>query len=170
MSRKALILVLALLPCSASAGEAPQNAKDASQGLNYFVAPNGNDRNPGTIERPFATLYKAHQWVRAGRHDQPPRRHVPSPDRLEQERHARGPDHDPGLPRRRRDVAIFRAIRLDAGHRSGLRRLLEGRDTATGRSDIRACSIRSGRMPSMPPTNPGIQIWAIVKGGYMCAR
>ena len=34
--------------------------------MNIFVAPNGNDHNPGTIERPFATLYKAHQWVRPG--------------------------------------------------------------------------------------------------------
>ncbi len=43
-----------------------QKAKDASTGANFFVAPNGNDHNPGTIERPFATLYKAHQWVRPG--------------------------------------------------------------------------------------------------------
>jgi hypothetical protein len=34
--------------------------------VNLFVAPNGDDRNPGTLERPFATLYKAHQWVRPG--------------------------------------------------------------------------------------------------------
>ena len=31
-----------------------------------FVAPNGSDRNPGTIERPLATLYKAHQWAHPG--------------------------------------------------------------------------------------------------------
>ena len=40
--------------------------RTASTGANFFVAPNGNDHNPGTIERPFATLYKAHQWVRPG--------------------------------------------------------------------------------------------------------
>ena len=33
---------------------------------NYFVASDGDDRNPGTIERPFATLYKAHGVVRPG--------------------------------------------------------------------------------------------------------
>ncbi len=41
-------------------------AKDTTKGMNIFVASNGNDHNPGTIERPFATLYKAHQWVRPG--------------------------------------------------------------------------------------------------------
>ena len=83
-------------------------------GVSYFIAPNGDDREPGSMERPFATLYRAHQvvepgdtvnfragtykpmisWTKGG-----------TPD---------GPDHDPGLQRRRRDIAMFRAIHVDA--------------------------------------------------------
>ena len=54
------------VPSDGGPAQLSQKAKDASTGANFFVAPNGNDRNPGTIERPFATLYKAHQWVRPG--------------------------------------------------------------------------------------------------------
>jgi tetratricopeptide (TPR) repeat protein len=43
-----------------------RKAADAGEGPNFFVAPNGSDHNRGTIDRPFATLYKALQWVRPG--------------------------------------------------------------------------------------------------------
>ena len=61
-----LLSVLAL-PQPAAADDVPSpagaKAADASKGKTYFIADNGDDRNPGTIERPFATLYKAHQVV-----------------------------------------------------------------------------------------------------------
>ncbi len=44
----------------------PPRAVRSHPKVELFVAPNGNDHNPGTIDRPFATLYKAHQWVRPG--------------------------------------------------------------------------------------------------------
>ncbi len=59
------LLTWAVMPYRAS-GDDVQEAKNASEGANFFVAPNGNDHYPGTIERPWATLYKAHQWVRPG--------------------------------------------------------------------------------------------------------
>jgi hypothetical protein len=37
-----------------------------SAGEVYFVAPDGNDMNPGTLEQPFATIVKAHSLVAAG--------------------------------------------------------------------------------------------------------
>lgn len=37
----------------------------------FHVAPNGSDANPGSAERPFATLHRAQQAVRAGRVAQP---------------------------------------------------------------------------------------------------
>ena len=43
-----------------------QKAGNVRTGLDYFIAPNGDDHKPGTIERPFATLYRAHQAVKAG--------------------------------------------------------------------------------------------------------
>ncbi len=43
-----------------------REVKRPPEEANWFVAPNGNDHNPGTIQQPFATLYKAHQWVRPG--------------------------------------------------------------------------------------------------------
>ncbi len=47
-------------------GQSMSLAKSAVPGTSFFVAPGGDDRNPGTIERPFATLYKALEWVRPG--------------------------------------------------------------------------------------------------------
>jgi hypothetical protein len=32
----------------------------------YFVSPNGNDRDPGTLEKPFATLRKAASLLKPG--------------------------------------------------------------------------------------------------------
>jgi tetratricopeptide (TPR) repeat protein len=37
--------------------------------LTYFVAPKGDDRNPGTLEKPFATLERARDAIRAQRVD-----------------------------------------------------------------------------------------------------
>ncbi|MCX7014103.1 MAG: right-handed parallel beta-helix repeat-containing protein [Candidatus Sumerlaeota bacterium] len=50
------MLAFASLACFAS-GEAPMNA-------DFYVAPNGSDHGPGTIEQPFATLGKARDAVR----------------------------------------------------------------------------------------------------------
>lgn len=38
----------------------------APTGKSYYVATNGNDNNPGTIEKPFATLMKAQKAANAG--------------------------------------------------------------------------------------------------------
>ena len=43
-----------------------QKAQDARAGTTYFVAANGSDANPGTLARPFATLYRAYQAVAPG--------------------------------------------------------------------------------------------------------
>ena len=51
----AAIAVIALL------GVSTASAKD------YYVAPNGNDADPGTLQQPFATLHRARQAVRAAR-------------------------------------------------------------------------------------------------------
>ena len=40
-------------------------------GMNFFVSPNGDDRNPGTIERPFHTFQAAQTAVRALRNHAP---------------------------------------------------------------------------------------------------
>jgi len=34
--------------------------------MEYFVAPNGSDSNPGTQSKPFASMYKVGQVVHAG--------------------------------------------------------------------------------------------------------
>lgn len=34
---------------------------------NFYLSPQGNDNNPGTKEKPFATLQKAQEAVRATR-------------------------------------------------------------------------------------------------------
>jgi len=41
----------------------------AGLGTELFVAPNGNDGNPGTLEKPFATLERARDQVRALKRD-----------------------------------------------------------------------------------------------------
>ncbi|WP_288160946.1 DUF1565 domain-containing protein, partial [Streptococcus pneumoniae] len=38
----------------------------AKQGTAYYVAPNGNDKNPGTKQKPFRTLKKAASMAKAG--------------------------------------------------------------------------------------------------------
>jgi len=43
------------------------SAQAADQAGSYFVAPNGADTNPGTLERPFATLGRAQQAARQAR-------------------------------------------------------------------------------------------------------
>jgi hypothetical protein len=65
------LLSLLALSQPAAADDVPSpagvKAADTSKGKTYFIADNGDDRNPGTIERPFATLYKAHQVVGPGK-------------------------------------------------------------------------------------------------------
>ena len=41
------------------------------QAADYFVAPNGSDADPGTLERPFATLQRAQQAARQARGREP---------------------------------------------------------------------------------------------------
>jgi hypothetical protein len=38
----------------------------AAPGATYYVAPGGNDNNPGTIEKPWATIAKANRTLKAG--------------------------------------------------------------------------------------------------------
>ena len=35
-----------------------------AQAADFYVAVNGNDKNPGTFERPFATIFRAQKAVR----------------------------------------------------------------------------------------------------------
>ncbi|MGB6026025.1 MAG: hypothetical protein WBG40_12585, partial [Candidatus Sulfotelmatobacter sp.] len=52
------LLFFALTISAASLyGESPSNG--------FYVAPNGNDNNPGTLAQPFATLGKAQSAMRA---------------------------------------------------------------------------------------------------------
>ena len=50
---------LLLCVCSLASAEMP--------GTKVFVAPNGNDANPGTLAKPFATLQRAQQEARKQR-------------------------------------------------------------------------------------------------------
>src|SRR5262245_58631265 len=43
----------------------------AGQAAEFYVAPGGNDANAGTIEKPFATLAKARDALRAARAKSP---------------------------------------------------------------------------------------------------
>ena len=38
-------------------------------GADYYVSPKGSDNNPGTSEKPFATLERARDAARAAKHD-----------------------------------------------------------------------------------------------------
>lgn len=61
-----LPLLLSLVAAEASARQVIQ--KDATLSVtSLFVAPNGNDMNPGTKELPFATLVKARDAIRAAK-------------------------------------------------------------------------------------------------------
>ena len=42
------------------------SASAIQEGRTFYVAPNGNDDNTGTIDSPFATITKAHEAVQAG--------------------------------------------------------------------------------------------------------
>lgn len=44
----------------------------AGQQLNYYVSPSGDDNNPGTIDKPFATVAKARDTIRAAYPDKMP--------------------------------------------------------------------------------------------------
>src|SRR3974377_2470958 len=58
MNVRLLTLALINIACAASATE-------------FFVAPNGNDQNPGTRSKPFASFQRAHEAVRAERTGHP---------------------------------------------------------------------------------------------------
>lgn len=57
-----LILVL-IVPASLARSNA---APDLAGGAKYYVAPNGNDANPGTLDRPWRTIQKAANSVAPG--------------------------------------------------------------------------------------------------------
>jgi len=61
------LLIVALLTGAAAfhAGDPPAQAAD------YFVAPSGSDADPGTLERPFATIQRAQQAARQARGREP---------------------------------------------------------------------------------------------------
>ncbi len=48
-----------------SGGEGGENPDPVPVSMEYFVAPDGSDSNPGTIDKPFATIEKARNTVRA---------------------------------------------------------------------------------------------------------
>ncbi|HEY8505961.1 MAG TPA: right-handed parallel beta-helix repeat-containing protein [Gemmataceae bacterium] len=49
----------------------PAPAADPPTPLTFHVAPDGDDRNPGTSDKPFATLRRARDAVRAAKRDRP---------------------------------------------------------------------------------------------------
>ncbi|HTP08979.1 MAG TPA: DUF1565 domain-containing protein, partial [Anaerolineae bacterium] len=55
-----LLLLLALIVPASLA------RSNAASGASYFVAPNGNDANPGTSDRPWRTIQKAANTVAPG--------------------------------------------------------------------------------------------------------
>jgi hypothetical protein len=57
-----LVLLVSLLPSA----QAHSQEAAAVTGATYYVATNGNDSNPGTIDRPWRTIEKANQSLRAG--------------------------------------------------------------------------------------------------------
>jgi hypothetical protein len=60
------VACFALSMAATLASAAPPNA-------DFYIAPNGNDRAPGTLERPFATVARAQEAVRELRSAQPDR-------------------------------------------------------------------------------------------------
>lgn len=59
-------LLLAVGLIRVFAATAPTAASPAPTAAEFFVAPNGDDHNPGTKERPFATVQRAQSAVKAG--------------------------------------------------------------------------------------------------------
>ncbi|MHC4534942.1 MAG: hypothetical protein ACYS6K_13415, partial [Planctomycetota bacterium] len=70
MYRYALVLLIAILFISACTQNSISGAEDVLElgvlpdGLSFFVAPDGNDENRGTLTEPFATLHQARNVVR----------------------------------------------------------------------------------------------------------
>ena len=152
----------------------PQPAKsgdpgptEAARGGNFFVAPNGDDRNPGTIDRPWATLYKAHQWVRPG-----------------ETINLRAGTYEAminwtksGTPTAPITIQAYNGE--DATLQSSEQyKWTHVADPAFGDCWKVAIPYRRIRYPGLQhavfedaaaaATNPRVQIWAIVKGGHMC--
>jgi tetratricopeptide (TPR) repeat protein len=138
------------------------------QRLNLFVAPNGNDRNPGTIERPFATLYRAIQFAEEG-------------DTI----NLRGGTYQAmvhwnksGTPTAPITVQAYRdeEVRLQSSEQFPWTRVS---DPTFGDCWKAKILYRPIRYPGLEhaiwedadaaAANPEVQVWAIVKGGYACA-
>ncbi|MHC4727792.1 MAG: hypothetical protein ACYS17_11260, partial [Planctomycetota bacterium] len=70
MYRYIFIFSIAILFISACTQSSISGAEDilghsvSPDGLNFFVAPDGNDENRGTLTEPFATLQHAREAVR----------------------------------------------------------------------------------------------------------
>ena len=61
----ALLLGLLVSYCAAPSDAVPE-APAAPSGQTFYVAPGGDDTNPGTVARPWRTLHKAAQTLAAG--------------------------------------------------------------------------------------------------------
>jgi tetratricopeptide (TPR) repeat protein len=145
-----------------------QEAQNVSTALSLFVAPNGDDHNAGTIERPLATLYKAYQRVqpggtinfRAGTYD------------------ASIAWSKSGTPTAPITIQAYNGedVTLQSAEQY---RWIEATDAAFGHCWKVTIPLRQVRYPGLQHTvwedtvnaaaNPDFQIWAIVKNGYMCA-
>ncbi|HEY0073526.1 MAG TPA: right-handed parallel beta-helix repeat-containing protein [Abditibacteriaceae bacterium] len=66
MSNVIYLLIFTLVVGTTMQNESVQ-AQDVAKASHFFVAPNGNDANPGTKERPFSTLDKARDAIRVTR-------------------------------------------------------------------------------------------------------
>ena len=149
--------------------QASQEADHVPRGVNYFVASNGDDRNPGTMERPFATLYKAHQQVRPG-------------DTI----NLRAGTYKAliswtksGTPAAPITIQAYMGedVTLESSEQYTWTRVTDPTFGDCWKVVIPQMPIK---YPGLQHTvwedvahagaNPNIEIWAIVKGGYMCAR
>jgi len=146
-------------------------AAESRKGVDYFIAPNGDDHNPGTLERPFATLYKAHQIVTAG-------------DTV----NFRAGTYQ-ALISWFKSGTPTSPITIQAYNGEEVTLQCSEQYTWTPVADPTFGDCWKAAIPDLPIQYPGLQhtiwedavhaaarpatdaeIWAIVKGGYMCAR
>lgn len=60
------ILSFSMLILTVPASIFAQSNNNANPITNYYVSPTGNDLNPGTLDRPFATIQKAANVAKEG--------------------------------------------------------------------------------------------------------
>jgi hypothetical protein len=145
-----------------------EKSEPARTGKIYFIAPDGDDHNPGTIQRPFATLYRAYQSLAAG-------------DTV---------NFRAGTYRTliswMKSGAPTAPITIQAYHGEDVTLQCSEQYTWTQVTDPTFGHCWKVAIPDLPiqyrglqhtvwedavnaATNPRTQIWAIVKGGFMCA-